>query len=117
MATSSSSFHDSNRKVGVPEFTHGRIMNTTRPLDAGWIEEHPRRKTPIKEGTKTQERPADPTGSSRSDWIQQTSALDFYVHIGLPGRYLTHQVDTWGAAQRFRDRFLRDPLTPFYSRY
>ena len=34
---------------------------------------------------------------------------DFYAHIGLLGRYLTHQVETRRAAQGFRD-----PPAPFY---
>ncbi|KAI5400661.1 hypothetical protein KIW84_065519 [Lathyrus oleraceus] len=42
---------------------------------------------------------------------------DFCAHTGFPGRYLAHQVDTWGVSQCFRDRFSGDPLTPFYDLY
>lgn len=47
------------RKAGVPDFTNGRIMNLKRPLGVGWIEEHPRRKALVEDGTMTQKRPTD----------------------------------------------------------
>ncbi|KAI5428235.1 hypothetical protein KIW84_033293 [Lathyrus oleraceus] len=52
-------------KAGVPEFTNGHIVNLARPLDVGWITEHPMKKAPIKEGPEAHEHLAKPTGSSR----------------------------------------------------
>ncbi|KAI5425090.1 hypothetical protein KIW84_031040 [Lathyrus oleraceus] len=45
------------------------------------------------------------------------SAGDMCAHFGLSSRYLNHQVDTWVAAQRFRDRFGGEPPAPCYGRY
>lgn len=42
---------------------------------------------------------------------------DMSAHMGLGARYLTHQVDTWAAAQRFRDRFAGEPPAPHFGRY
>ncbi|KAI5389744.1 hypothetical protein KIW84_075151 [Lathyrus oleraceus] len=42
---------------------------------------------------------------------------DMYAHFGLSGRYLTHRVDTWATAHRFRYHFSRDPPTPYYGHY
>ncbi|KAI5396082.1 hypothetical protein KIW84_062324 [Lathyrus oleraceus] len=43
------------RKAGAPEFIDGRIVNLERPLDNGWIAEHPRRTTSAPESRKTEE--------------------------------------------------------------
>lgn len=53
------------RKTGVPEFTDGRIVNPTWPLDIGYIKEHHRRKALVEEGAGTQECPIEPIGSSK----------------------------------------------------
>lgn len=113
-------------------------MNLARALDARWIVEHPRRTIPAKEAPKTEDNPPKTTGPSIPQpkhilegvhLADEDSQIhrdrmpvfcfmqDFYAHIGLPVRYLTHQVDTWEVVQHFRFRYLGDPPAPLYRLY
>lgn len=47
------------RKLGVDEFTDGRIVNPERALDAAWIADHPVRKAQVEEVLETEECPSD----------------------------------------------------------
>lgn len=104
------------RKIGVPKFRDGHIMNPTRPLDVRWITKHPMRIALTTEEPETKDHPEDPIGPTRpqSQYVPDGVPLadedsqghrdrmsmlcfmqPFCAHTGLLGRYLTHQVDTW----------------------
>lgn len=48
---------------------------------------------------------------------QLYSMQDMFVHFGVSGHNLNHQVDTWAAAQSFRDHLAGEPPAPHYGRY
>lgn len=67
------------RKAGVPKFTDGCVVNLTRPLDAGWIVEHPMMTTPAAEALEIEEHPEEPTGPSRtqSQYVSEGVSLAY----------------------------------------
>lgn len=54
------------RKAGVPKFTDARVVSPTRPLDVGWIVEHPIRTAPTTEALEIKENPEEATRPSRT---------------------------------------------------
>ncbi|KAI5439754.1 hypothetical protein KIW84_025219 [Lathyrus oleraceus] len=91
-------------------------------LDAGWIVEHPRRATQAKKVPNTEERPTETSGPRRPQLQHLHLGVplideDSQAHMDQMRRYLTHQVDTWAASQRLRDRFYGDPPSMFYGHY
>lgn len=61
---------------------------------------------------------ADEDSQAHMDWMSMLYFMQKNCsHNRLPERYLTYRMETWRAAQRFRDRFSRDLLAPYYGCY
>ncbi|KAI5414803.1 hypothetical protein KIW84_040316 [Lathyrus oleraceus] len=103
------------QKVGVEDLDDRKMLRPPCCLDPSWLKE----KTIVvmsKEQRPPRHTYASEVGTSEPP-SQATSHGDMCAHIGAPGRYLTHQSDTWASAQRFRDRFSGEPSAPHYSHY